>query len=153
MKKPSFKRPKSLKKASLIVGVVVIGTVAGVAALNSPESSDASTSPIRAQVDEHEEKLDNHEARITNTENDVSDLQANTNTAPSIVRVEVPVVTLPPAPAPEPSPVTVVSAQKTTPGGLQSCKLTYSDGSVEHRNAASFAPGECDENTVGKPKN
>src|SRR3954464_15161888 len=81
------------KKVILITSVIALGVLGGVSAqvANKPKA-EAGTSPLIQQVDKQGTELDNHEARITNTENDVKDLQGKTNTAPSTVKVPVPVV-------------------------------------------------------------
>lgn len=165
MKRPSLKRPKSLKVTGLVAGVVVAGTVIGVAALNSPDKTDATDSPLVTQVDQQEKKLNNHEARITNTENDVKDLQNKTNTSPSTVRVEVPASQSSPAPTPSApvsdakTPIKVVSyRQIPLDNGDIDCEYTYADGTKYRWNwkissqGSLVMVGPCDETSLRKYK-
>lgn len=135
------------KKLALVTGVVTLALVGAVVAATQPDSTGATDSPIVDQVNRQEQELANHDARITNTENDVKDLQGNTNTAPSTVRVEVPakpasLANTPasnpgtqstPAESGEPNPVTVTAYEKIPDGNDIICKLTYSDGSTSQR--------------------
>lgn len=157
-----------MRKAIIVPAIALTTLVTGVvyANLNPSEASTTEVTPIVQQVERHESELDNHEARLTNVEADVSDLQQNTNTPPSVQRVEVPVVvpqTPAPEPTPEPTPVTVVSYREIPDGENTDCELTYSDGTTyrwdwetitwnqgtkfTHRN------GVCDNSVIGKPKN
>lgn len=132
------------------------------------KASTTETTPLVQQVERQEEVLDNHEARITNVESDVSDLQTNTGTAPSIQRVEVPVVTTEPVqslePVAEPEPVTVVSYRQIPVEGTEDtdCEYTYSDGTTYRWNWKTVTwdnsfkktniTGYCDDTALGKEK-
>lgn len=136
---------------------------------------DATDDPTQiAQVVAHQgEVLDNHEARITNTENDVKDLQSNTNTPPSTTRVSVPTPSQPaptptsdptPAPTPQPAPVTVVAYEQIPIENSENidCRYTYSDSTtyqwdwktVEYNQGTKMIhfKGICDASAIGKPK-
>lgn len=119
------------KRLVLTTGVLIIGSIIGVAALQNPESTTAVDSPIAQEVDRQGQVLNNHEGRITNTENDVKDLQSNTGTPPSVTRVEVPAQP-PSAPAPIQPPITIVGYEVIPIPGSENkdCKYTYSDGST-----------------------
>lgn len=133
----------SLKKKLLIGGAIVALSAGGVtAALNTPQSSGADTSPLVEQVQHNTDELANHEARISNTENDVKDLQDKTGTPPSTTRVEVPTVSTPAptasvsetttAPA-TPAPVVVKESNINVGGQYDGyCTLIYSDGTSTH---------------------
>lgn len=124
-----------MKRITVVSSIVLTALVTSVvyANLNPYEASTTETTPLVQQVEQHEAVLDNHEARITNVESDVADVQQNTNTAPSVQRVEVPVVTpspVQPTPEPAPTPITVVSFREIPDGENTDCELTYSDGTT-----------------------
>lgn len=128
------------KKILLIIGAIITLTgIGAVSALTSSNSTSATEeTPLVKDVRHQGEVLDNHEARITNNENDVSELQKNTGTAPSTTRVEIPVPspypgTEQPEPTPAPTPPAapiIVSRYEIIDlgGGNVDCKLTYSNG-------------------------
>lgn len=138
MKKLKVRQAFKNKKIVVAVVASTLIATAGVSAVAVNQATGAdSEPPIVQEVHQQGEQLENHEARITNAENDISDLQENTNTAPSTNRVEVPVVSSTPSsnpdPEPTPAPVTVVSFQQIgVGGGDYDCKYTYSDGTT-HR--------------------
>ncbi len=129
-----------MKRALLIIPLVS-GLIIGGVTMTKGQADNVP--PIVQEVTHQGEVLENHEARITNTENDVKDLQTNTQTAPSPTRVVVNEVTTPPAsqplytepvtqPTPEPAPpVVVTSYRKIVVDEYQTdCELTYSDGTT-----------------------
>ncbi len=120
------------KKIIFISVIVVLGLIAGISLVSKPQNAKAVDSPLTTQVDQQNKELANHEARITNTENNVQDLQANTNTAPSKTQMTVPSTAEPstPAPAVAPTPVTVVSYRAIPVGESTDCEYTYSDGTT-----------------------
>lgn len=152
-------------KKLLIGSTILIGlSTATSFALTSPMNLEAE-SDLPVKVQKHQEQLDNHEARITNVEADVADLQTNTNTAPSVQRVEVPVPVAPvptPEPTPEPVPVTVVSYRQIPDGENTDCEYAYSDGTtytwdwktVEWNQGSKItrSSGYCDDRAIGKAK-
>lgn len=89
----------------VVTAVAAVSTVGALAIHADKTNADFDLPGLNQQVQ-------NHEARITNTEGDVKALQDNTKTQPSVVRVEVPVVTAQPVdnkPAPTPTVPTVVA--------------------------------------------
>lgn len=152
-----------MKKSTVVASIVLttLATSVAYANLNPYVASTTEQPPIIQQVEKHEAELDNHEARITNVESDVSDLQTNTNTAPSVQRVEVPVVV---TPQPEPVAVTVVSYRQIPVEGTEDtdCEYTYSDGTtyrwrwetVEWNQGSkqSHRSGYCNDNAIGMTK-
>jgi hypothetical protein len=122
-----------MKKAVIVSSVLLIGITTGIAVLNGPQPTKAVDSPLTTQVDQQSKELANHEARITNTENNVKDLQTNTNTTPSTNQVAVPDATptpTPTAPVVEPTQVTVVSYKQIPVDNGTDCEFTYSDGTT-----------------------
>lgn len=166
-----------MKKTAIITFVTILALAGGVFALNNPQPTKAVDSPLVTQVDNQGKQLANHEARISNTENDVKDLQTNTNTAPSSNRTAVPDAA--PQPTPQtpvlpPAPITV-SAFEIIPSGPNSdCKLTYTDGTTYQWNwkvinaqgawqtdgngqnghwvQTTQINGQCDQSVIGREK-
>lgn len=133
-----------MRKRLLIASVLLgSGLGTGVAALSSPQSSGADTSPIVQQVNHSTDELANHEARITNTENDVKDLQDKTGTAPSPANKPAPTINTPPAAQPvadaapvSPPSITIVASAIVMGGQYDGyCHLTYSDSSTGYTKA------------------
>ena len=95
----------SYKKVLIVSGIAVVSAAMGAIAVHpSITHGDFDLTGLNQQVQ-------NHEARLTNTENDVKDLQANTNTAPAADPVAVPVVTAKQA---DPAPAPVAQTAPTT---------------------------------------
>lgn len=114
---------------------------------------------LEQKLEEQDSQLDNHEARITNTEEDVNDLQENTNTPPSDNKVSVPPATsispdveVEPTPAPEQVVVTSVSLLPTSPEGKTTCMWSYSDGSNSHFYTEDEPNKPCDASAIGLRK-
>lgn len=144
----------SKRTIAIASGVIIIGSVAGAAALTSSQSTGATnTTPIEQQVDKNTQTLDNHEARITNTENNVKDLQASTNTSPSVSNVPVPVVG---STQPSSQPQITVTSYSVIPTDSehQDCILHYSDGTnnIWHWITPTGTTGVCDSSLIGQPK-
>lgn len=123
----------------LIGSIIVLGTIGGISTeLSNQPKTNADTSPLVSQVDNNTKELANHDARITNSENDIKDLQNNTNTPPSTNKVTVPIVPTPsPTPdpvstqTPNPIPVTITAFQEIViDPDTSDCEYTYSDGTT-----------------------
>lgn len=150
----------------LLIGSTIVLALAGTTSYNLTRPISADTD-LPLKVQQQGEVLDNHEARITNTENDVKDLQSNTNTPPSSTRFVAPTPSNPPALQPESTQpvqsnpkVKVVSAsQRIEEEPNQKtyyCDLTYSDGTTESRREGvtlgqATYPDNC-QSYVGKEK-
>lgn len=160
-----------MRKLLIGSGIIISVATATSFALTQPVTTGADDVPPLVQtVQRHDEQLANHEARITNTENDVKDLQGNTNTPPSTQRVEVPIVVTEKAPVvsepqAEPTPAEPVKVTNSTLqyGGEFNgyCAVTYSDGSkgnikatitiTDHGDGQKSSSDNCAD-FIGQPK-
>lgn len=146
------------KTALITLGVVVGLSVGGFGISQSEAAMD--WLGLEQKLANHDETLDNHEDRLDNTEADVSDLQANTNTAPSQDKVIVrEVVTPNTTPAPEDTRVKVVSWGMIQHSSSTSCTYNYSDGTstyfvwrTANQDGTFTYNGTCDESVIGKIK-
>lgn len=155
-------------KKKILLGLAVLGTIGTLVGVYVAPSWASDEPPIVQEVRHQGEVLDNHEDRITNNEEDIKDLQSNTNTPPSTNKVIVrEVVTPKPEPQPQPDPVTVSSySSRETGSGIKDtsytyCDLIYSDGSSHsflwqertfNQVWITSSHGRCDNTIVGREK-
>lgn len=135
-----------MKKKLILATVLISGLIVGGIYANQGQADPVFTPEgVQQELTNHDERLDNHEARLTNVENDVKDIQTNTNTPPSTKKQEVPTVSTPQATPVQDNTVRVVEAtqtyedvEETVDGDMRSpkhrvyyCQLKYSDNTTE----------------------
>jgi hypothetical protein len=127
---------KQLLKSKLLIGTTLVlltsATVVTATVGNPKPTSATEVTPLVTEVNQHAAQLDNHEARIGNAENNIKDLQAKTNTAPSVSNQAVPAPVSTPTATSAPTPITVASFTQIpldNTGNID-CSYIYSDGTT-----------------------
>ena len=131
----------NLKSKTALITIVAVtsGLVVGGLGVSKSEAA-LDWLGLEQKLANHDEQLENQNDRINNTEKDVSDLQTNTNTAPSTTKTVVkevvtqnPTLTQQPTPSTPPTaptPITVTNYEVIPNGDEFNCKYTYSDGTT-----------------------